>query len=100
MAALKAKRSSRISSSVSLWGSTYLAIKIGVTDLPPFLFTGLRFLVRRRDSVVLARVIVIRCRAGAIGRPRHCRLLCSQAAESRGLGGAVRRIGYRQQSSS
>ena len=25
------------------WGSTYLAIKIGVTELPPFLFAGLRF---------------------------------------------------------
>ena len=27
------------------WGSTYLAIKVGVTELPPFLFGGLRFLV-------------------------------------------------------
>ncbi len=27
------------------WGSTYLAIKVGVTELPPFLFAGLRFLV-------------------------------------------------------
>lgn len=26
------------------WGSTYLAIKIGVGELPPFLFAGLRFL--------------------------------------------------------
>src|SRR5262245_66637956 len=26
------------------WGSTYLAIKIGVGVLPPFLFAGLRFL--------------------------------------------------------
>ncbi|MGH7570081.1 MAG: EamA family transporter [Gemmatimonadales bacterium] len=26
------------------WGSTYLAIKIGVDELPPFLFAGLRFL--------------------------------------------------------
>jgi len=26
-----------------VWGSTYLAIKIGVTELPPFLFAGLRF---------------------------------------------------------
>src|SRR5712672_123703 len=25
------------------WGSTYLAIKIGVGELPPFLFAGLRF---------------------------------------------------------
>jgi drug/metabolite transporter (DMT)-like permease len=28
-----------------LWGSTYLAIRIGVEDLPPFLFAGARFLV-------------------------------------------------------
>jgi drug/metabolite transporter (DMT)-like permease len=27
-----------------LWGSTYLAIKVGVGVLPPFLFAGLRFL--------------------------------------------------------
>ncbi len=27
------------------WGSTYLAIKVGVGELPPFLFAGLRFLV-------------------------------------------------------
>ena len=27
------------------WGSTYLAIKVGVMELPPFLFAGLRFLV-------------------------------------------------------
>lgn len=26
-----------------LWGSTYLAIRIGVADLPPFLFAGARF---------------------------------------------------------
>ena len=26
-----------------LWGSTYLAIRIGVHDLPPFLFAGVRF---------------------------------------------------------
>src|SRR5207249_5496545 len=29
------------------WGSTYLAIKVGVTDLPPVLFAGLRFLDRK-----------------------------------------------------
>src|SRR5688572_22036339 len=27
------------------WGSTYLAIKVGVGELPPFLFGGLRFLL-------------------------------------------------------
>jgi drug/metabolite transporter (DMT)-like permease len=29
----------------TLWGSTYLAIRIGVAHLPPFLFAGVRFLV-------------------------------------------------------
>ncbi|HEY8551038.1 MAG TPA: EamA family transporter [Vicinamibacterales bacterium] len=29
----------------TVWGSTYLAIRIGVHDLPPFLFAGVRFLV-------------------------------------------------------
>ncbi len=28
-----------------IWGTTYLAIKIGVTDLPPFLFAGFRWLI-------------------------------------------------------
>lgn len=28
-----------------LWGSTYLAIRIGVQELPPLLFAGIRFLV-------------------------------------------------------
>lgn len=28
-----------------LWGSTYLAIRIGVSDFPPALFAGIRFLV-------------------------------------------------------
>src|SRR3989441_6910083 len=27
------------------WGSTYLAIRVGVGELPPFLFAGLRFLI-------------------------------------------------------
>lgn len=29
----------------TVWGSTYLAIRIGVAQLPPFLFAGVRFLV-------------------------------------------------------
>ncbi len=28
-----------------IWGSTYLAIRIGVQDFPPFLFAGIRFLI-------------------------------------------------------
>ena len=29
----------------TVWGSTYLAIRIGVQDLPPLLFAGVRFLI-------------------------------------------------------
>ena len=39
------------------WGSTYLAIKVGVTELPPFLFAGLRFLVAGLVLLVLARAL-------------------------------------------
>src|SRR5678815_2303937 len=28
-----------------VWGSTFLAIKVGVREVPPFLFAGMRFLV-------------------------------------------------------
>jgi len=39
------------------WGSTYLAIKVGVTELPPFLFAGLRFLVAGLVLLALARAL-------------------------------------------
>ncbi|HXG97004.1 MAG TPA: EamA family transporter, partial [Gemmatimonadales bacterium] len=42
------------------WGSTYLAIKVGVTELPPFLFAGLRFLTAG---------LVLLALAGALGDP-------------------------------
>ena len=35
-----------------LWGSTYLAIRIGVSDFPPVLFAGIRFLIA--GSLVLS----------------------------------------------
>src|SRR5687767_10456537 len=28
-----------------IWGSTYLALKIGLQDIPPFLMAGLRYLL-------------------------------------------------------
>ncbi len=34
-----------------IWGSTYLAIRIGVQSLPPFLFAGIRFLIA--GSIIL-----------------------------------------------
>jgi drug/metabolite transporter (DMT)-like permease len=39
------------------WGSTYLAIKIGVTELPPFLFAGLRFFVAGVLLLSIARTL-------------------------------------------
>ncbi len=38
-----------------LWGTTYLAIRIGVKDFPPGLFAGLRFLVAGILVLILAR---------------------------------------------
>lgn len=39
------------------WGSTYLAIKVGVGELPPFLFAGVRFLVA--GAVLLAVALAL-----------------------------------------
>ena len=39
------------------WGSTYLAIKVGVTELPPFLFAGLRFFIAGLLLFVIARAL-------------------------------------------
>src|SRR5882762_2154840 len=57
MAALKGKALIAYLIVCVFWGSTYLAIKIGVTELPPFLFGGLRFLVARLVLLVLARAL-------------------------------------------
>jgi len=43
MAALKGKALIAYLIVCVFWGSTYLAIKVGVGELPPFLFAGLRF---------------------------------------------------------
>ncbi|MGI9042333.1 MAG: EamA family transporter [Gemmatimonadales bacterium] len=39
----------------TVWGSTYLAIRIGVADLPPMLFAGVRFLIA---GALLAGIVV------------------------------------------
>lgn len=39
-----------------VWGSTYLAIKIGVSDLPPALFAGIRFVIAGLLMIVFAKV--------------------------------------------
>ncbi len=55
MAALKGKALIAYLIVCVVWGSTYLAIKIGVSDVPPFLFTGLRFLLAGVILLALAR---------------------------------------------
>ena len=57
MAALKGKALIAYLVVCVLWGSTYLAIKVGVTELPPFLFAGLRFLVAGLILLALARAL-------------------------------------------
>ena len=55
MAALKGKALIAYLVVCIFWGSTYLAIKVGVTELPPFLFAGLRFLIAGLVLLALAR---------------------------------------------
>ena len=40
-----------------VWGSTYLAIRIGVADLPPALFGGIRFLIAGGLLLSVARLL-------------------------------------------
>ncbi|MGH7596989.1 MAG: DMT family transporter [bacterium] len=40
-----------------IWGSTWLFIKLGLRDLPPFTFVGIRFLLA---SAILAAIIFVR----------------------------------------
>jgi drug/metabolite transporter (DMT)-like permease len=40
----------------TVWGSTYLAIRIGVRDLPPLLFAGVRFLIA---GALLGAIVVL-----------------------------------------
>ncbi len=57
MAALKGKALIAYLVVCVFWGSTYLAIKVGVTELPPFLFAGLRFLVAGLLLLAVARAL-------------------------------------------
>lgn len=40
-----------------IWGTTYLAIRVGVTDLPPMLFAGIRWVVAGAILIVIQRAI-------------------------------------------
>jgi drug/metabolite transporter (DMT)-like permease len=57
MAALKGKALVAYLIVCIFWGSTYLAIKVGVGELPPFLFAGLRFLVAGVLLLAIARAL-------------------------------------------
>lgn len=57
MAALKGKALIAYLLVCVFWGSTYLAIKVGVTELPPFLFAGLRFAVAGLLLLAIARAL-------------------------------------------
>jgi len=57
MAALKGKALIAYVLVCVFWGSTYLAIKVGVTELPPFLFAGLRFAVAGLILLAIARAL-------------------------------------------
>ena len=55
MAALKGKALIAYLIVCVFWGSTYLAIKVGVGELPPFLFAGLRFFIAGVLLLAIAR---------------------------------------------
>src|SRR6266511_5784859 len=57
MAALKGKALIAYLVVCVFWGSTYLAIKVGVGELPPFLFAGLRFLAAGLILLAVARAL-------------------------------------------
>src|SRR6266446_7080170 len=40
-----------------IWGSTWLFIKVGLADLPPFTFAGIRFVLA---SLILALLVIVR----------------------------------------
>jgi drug/metabolite transporter (DMT)-like permease len=42
-----------------IWGSTWLFIKLGLEDLPPFTFAGIRFIIA---SLILCAIVLIRRR--------------------------------------
>src|SRR5688572_8964711 len=41
----------------AIWGSTWLAIKVGLRDLPPISFAGIRFAIA---AVILYAIMVVR----------------------------------------
>ena len=54
----------------TIWGSTWLAIKLGLQTVPPFLAAGLRFVLA--SSVLL---MVVRVREGSIPKTREAKIV-------------------------
>lgn len=63
-----------------IWGTTYLANKVGIADFPPFLFTGARFLL----AGLILRLFV-RPAAGEAVRPWYRRVVRGVVADA-GIG--------------
>ena len=40
-----------------IWGSTWLFIKLGLEDLPPFTFAGIRFVIA---VIILSALVAVR----------------------------------------
>jgi drug/metabolite transporter (DMT)-like permease len=51
-----------------LWGTTYLALRVGVTQFPPFLFSSIRFLMAGPILVVIMLVLGKRIPTGKVLR--------------------------------
>ena len=54
----------------TIWGSTWLAIKLGLKTVPPFLSAGLRFVLA---STIL--LTIVRVREGSIPKTREARIV-------------------------
>lgn len=54
-----------------IWGSTYLAIRIGVRDIPPAMFAGLRFLIAGGVMLLYGRLSSRRLPATLAGYRTH-----------------------------
>src|SRR5439155_471985 len=80
------------------WGSTYLAIRVGVGVLPPFLFAGLRFLVA--GVLLLAMSLTLASASWSLGsvyakrHPTEASPYVGAALQMIVGGGAVALVGF------
>ena len=55
-----------------VWGSTFLAIRVGVQEMPPFLMAAMRFWRPVSSCWRGCAPVAPRCRLGSNGRQRRC----------------------------